>query len=180
VTVLAAASAAASGCLVLSLAPLYDAESIGWDARLVGSWVDEDDHASMEIGRAEWQSYRVHYVHPIETGDLTGYLTEVAETRYLDLMPGRGADRGAFLIPVHVVLRVRLEDERLELTPLSYDWFAEHVRRRQPIAGLAVSLDQKDNALIVSPTAAMRAWLRAQPASGEMFGAPTVFVRKEQ
>ena len=73
------ASAAVSGCLVLSLAPLYDSESMGWDARLVGSWIDEDDHASMEIGRAEWQSYRVHYVHPIETGDLTGYLTEAGE-----------------------------------------------------------------------------------------------------
>jgi hypothetical protein len=177
---LAVASTAVSGCLVLSLAPLYDSESMGWDARLVGSWIDEDDHASMEIGRAEWQSYRVHYVHPIETGDLTGYLTEVGETRYLDLMPGRGADRGAFLIPVHVVLRLRLEEDRLELTPLSYDWFAARVRRRQAISGLTVSLDQKDNALIVSPTEAMRAWLRAQPASGEMFGAPTVFVRKEQ
>jgi len=177
---LAAASVAASGCLVLSLAPLYDGESMGWDARLVGSWIDEDDNASMEIGRAEWQSYRVHYVHPIETGDLTGYLTEVGEARYLDLMPGRGADRGAFLIPVHVVLRLRLEDDRLELTPLSYDWFAERLRRHQATAGLAVSLDQKDNALIVSPTAVMRTWLRAQPASGEMFGAPTVFVRKEQ
>jgi len=134
----------------------------------------------MEIGRAEWQSYRVHYVHPIETGDLTGYLAGLGADRYLDLMPGRGADRGAFLVPVHVVLRLHLENDRLELTPLSYDWFADRLRRRQPIAGLGVALDQKDNALIVSPTAAMRAWLQAQPAAGQMFGAPTVFVRKGQ
>jgi len=75
---------------------------------------------------------------------------------------------------------MRLEEDRLELTPLSYDWFADRLRRRQTIPGLAVAFDQKDNALIVSPTAAMRTWLRAQPASGAMFGAPTVFVRKEQ
>jgi len=165
---------------VLSLAPLYDSDSMGWDARLVGSWVDQDDNASMEIARAEWQSYRVHYVHPIETGDLTGYLTEIGDSRYLDLMPGRGADRGAFLVPVHLALRVRLDEDRLELTPLSYDWFADRLRRRQAVTGLGVSLDQKDNALIVSPTTAMRAWLGAQPAPGEMFGAPAVFVRKEQ
>ena len=48
-------------------------------------------------------------------------------------MPGRGADRGAFLVPVHVVLRMRLEDDRLELTPLAYDWFADRLRRRQTI-----------------------------------------------
>lgn len=177
---LIAVTLASSGCLVLSLAPLYDGDSIGYDARLLGSWVDQDDNASMEIGRAEWQSYRIHYVHPIETGDLTGYLTGLGEDRYLDLMPGRGEDRGAFLVPVHVVLRLRLEDDRLELTPLAYDWFADRLRRHQAIAGLAVVLDQKDNALIVSPTAVMRAWLRAQPATGEMFGAATVFVRKEQ
>lgn len=178
--ILAAAGVAASGCLVLSLVPLYDADSMGWDPRLVGSWIDQDDNASMEIGRAEWQSYRVHYVHPIETGDLTGYLTEVGADRYLDLMPGRGADRGSFLVPVHVVLRVHLEDDRLELTPLSYDWFADRVRRKPGIAGLGVAMDQKDNAVIVSPTAAFRAWVRTQPSGGEMFGAPATFVRKEQ
>ena len=132
---LIALSLASSGCLVLSLAPLYDSESMGYDARLIGSWIDQDDNASMEIGRAEWQSYRIHYVHPIETGDLTGYLTALGEDRYLDLMPGRGADRGAFLVPVHVLLRMRLEEDRLELTPLSYDWFADRLRRRQTIPG---------------------------------------------
>jgi len=89
---LIALSLASSGCLVLSLAPLYDSESMGYDARLIGSWIDQDDNASMEVGRAEWQSYRIHYVHPIETGDLTGYLTALGEDRYLDLMPGRGAE----------------------------------------------------------------------------------------
>ena len=78
----------------------------------------------MEVERAEWKSYRIHYVHPIETGDLTAYLTSVGDERYLDLMPARGTDRGSFLIPVHGVLRVRVDADRLELTPLSYDWFA--------------------------------------------------------
>jgi hypothetical protein len=43
---------------------------------------------------------------------------------------------------------------------------------------LDVVLDQKENALIVSPTAAFRAWLRKQPKEGPMFGAPATFVRK--
>jgi hypothetical protein len=104
----------------------------------------------MEVERAEWKSYRIHYVHPIETGDLTAYLTSVGDERYLDLMPARGTDRGSFLIFVHGVLRVRVDADRLEPTPLSYDWFADRLRRNLPIAGLAVALDQKENALIVS------------------------------
>ena len=174
-----AALVPASACLVLSLNPVYDNESMGWDARLIGAWVDHDDNASMDIARAEWKSYRVHYVHPIETGDVTAYLTALGDDRYLDLMPARGEDRGSFLIPVHALVRLRIDGDRLELTPLSYDWFADRVRRGAPTAGLAVALDQKENALIVSPTARFRAWLRRQPPDGPMFGAPTVFTRKE-
>lgn len=175
-----AGAVSASGCLVLSLHPAYDADSIGWDARLVGAWADIEDNASMDVARGEWSSYRVHYVHPIETGDLTGYLTSIGDERYLDLMPGRGEDAGSFLIPVHAVLRVRLDGERLELTPLSYDWFSDRLRGRAAASGLQTVFDEKQNALIVSPSAALRAWLRAQPPGGPMFGAPTVFVRKGQ
>lgn len=168
----------ASGCLVISVNPAYDDESIGFDPALVGAWQDVEDNASLTIERGEWKSYRVHYVHPIETGDLTGYLTAVDDTRYLDVMPARGEDRGSFVIPVHVVLRVRLEGDELELTPLSYDWFFDRLRAATPIAGLRVALDQKENALIVSPAARLRDWLRVQPATGRMFGAGAVFTRK--
>ena len=176
--VLACALALAPGCLVVSLYPAYEGETIGWDPALLGSWHDPDDKSSMDIERGEWRSYRIKYVHPIETGTLTGYLTAIGDERLLDVMPARGEDRGSFLIPVHAVLRVRLEGDRLELTPLSYDWMNERLRTRVRIPGLDVVADQKENALIVSPTAALRAWLRKQPKEGAMFGAPAVFVRK--
>jgi hypothetical protein len=177
---LAAALALAPGCLVLNLHPSYDDDAISWDPSLLGHWQDVEDSASLQIDRGEWKSYRIRYVHPTETGDLTGYLTAVGEERYLDVMPARGEDRGSFLIPVHAVLRVRLADDRLELTPLSYDWFVDRARGGRRIPGLDVRLDQKENALIVSPTPAFRAWLRAQPAAAPMFGAAASFTRKPQ
>ncbi len=171
---------ATQGCLVVSLSPSYDDDSIGFDPGLIGAWLDSDDNSSLQIDRGEWKSYRIHYVHPIENGDVTGYLTSIGDTRYLDLMPAAGIDRGSFLVPVHVALRVVLDDDRLELTPLSYDWFATRLRARPGAAvpGLAAALDQKENALIVSPTAKLREWLRRQPADGAMFGAAAVFRRK--
>lgn len=172
------AAVVAPGCLVISVYPAYEGETIGFDPALVGAWQDGDDTASMTIERGEWKSYRIHYVHPIETGDLTAYLTAIDDTRYLDLMPARGEDRGSFVIPVHLVLRVALDGDRLELTPLSYDWFFDRLHAGAPVPGLDVALDQKDNALIVSPVARMREWLRRQPAGGRMFGAGAVFSRK--
>ena len=166
-----------SGCLVLSLNPGYDESTLGWDPRLVGAWTDADDKASLQIERGEWKSYRIHYVHPIETGDLTGYLTAIGDERYLDVMPSRGEDRGSFLIPVHAVLHLRLEGDRLELTPLSYDWFSEQLRAGRAIPGLNVAFDQKENALLVTPAERFREWLRVQSVDGPVFGASATFVR---
>lgn len=175
--ILAMALAFTPGCLVLSLHPAYDDESLVWEPALLGTWQNADDNASVEIERGEWRSYRLRYAYPVETGELTGYLTSIGAERYLDVMPGRGRDPGSFLLPVHAVFRVRLEGNRLELASLSYDWFLERLRASKPVAGLGVVEDQKQNALIVSSTARLRAWLRRQtPASGA-FGVPVVFVR---
>jgi hypothetical protein len=177
--VLALSCLALPGCLVLNLNPAYDDESLAWEPGLVGRWQNTEDNVSVEITRGEWKSYKIHYVHPIETGDLTGYLTFVGDDRYLDVMPARGEDRGSFVIPVHAVLRIRLQDDRLEVAALSYDWFFDHLKARKPIAGLGVSLDQKENALIVSPTARVRAWLRSQTADSAAIGAVATFHRQK-
>jgi hypothetical protein len=178
VLLLMAALAFTPGCLVLALHPAYDDDSLGWDADLIGNWQDADDNVTLQIERAEWKSYRVRYVHPIEAGDVTAYLTQIGNDRYLDVMPARGEDRGSFLIPVHAVVRLQLEGDRLELTPLSYDWFFDRLRASREIIGLNAALDQKGNALLSSPTARLRSWLRAQPVAGPMFGAPARFVRR--
>jgi hypothetical protein len=172
------ALALSPACLVLGVNPAYDGDTVTWEPGLIGSWQNTDDKSFMVIERDEWKSYKIHYVHPIETGDLTGYLTLLGEYRYLDVMPVRGQDRGAFLIPVHAVVRVKLEENRLELTPLSYDWFYDRLKTRVSTPGLDVIFDQKENALIGSSTRALRDWLRRQPPNGRMFGAPAVFARK--
>lgn len=171
------ALASAPGCLVLSLNPAYGDDSITWEPDLLGSWQNAEDNASIAIERGEWRSYKVRYVHPSETGDLTAYLTAIGDERYLDLMPARGEDRGSFLIPVHAVLRVRLQGDQLELSPLSYDWFADRLREGRGIVGLRVLQDQKENALIVSPTGQLRTWLRGQDTAGPVFGAAATFTR---
>lgn len=175
---LAAAVVCLPGCLVLALNPVYTDDSLTWEPGLLGKWHDADDNVLVDIERGEWRSYRIHYEHPIEKGELTGYLTAIGDERYLDVMPVRGADRGSFLVPVHAILRVSLKGDRLEVTPLSYDWFIDRLRAARDTGGLAVTRDQKDNVLILSPPAKLRPWLGAQPADGPMFGAAAMFTRK--
>jgi hypothetical protein len=175
--VLALALICAPGCLVVSVHPTQERESLVFDPALLGSWVDAEDNASLLIERGEWQSYRIRYELPIESGEVTGHRTTIDQARYQDMMPAKGEDHGAFLVPVHVTLRVDLQKDRLVLTGRSYDWFLEHLRKKG-VPGLGVVLDDKENALIVSPTAAMRTWLGRQPVDGLMFGASATFTRK--
>lgn len=177
---LAAILTLAPACLVLNVHPLYDDETLTWEPALVGSWLDEDDRASLQIDRGEWKSYTIRYAHPVETGQVTGYLTAVGDDRFLDVMPSRGQDRGAFLIPVHAVLRLRLEGDQLELTPFSYDWMADRLRTESAVPGLHVAFDQKENALIVSPTGRVRSWLRQKTYESAVFGASAIFMRVKQ
>lgn len=175
---LAAALLCAPACLVLTVNPAYDGDSLTWEPALVGQWHDADDRSTIQIESGEWKSYRIHYVHPTETGDVTGYLTTLGDWRVLDVMPARGEDRGAFLVPVHAVFRIKLDGDRLELTPLSFDWFFDRMKMKTGVPGLTVVMDEKENALIGSPTEKLRAWMLRQPADGPMFGAAAVFVRK--
>ena len=172
------AASMSQACLVLTVNPSHDRESLVWDPALVGDWHNADDNSSLRIERAEWQSYRIEYIHPIETGQLTGYLTRIGKTTYLDVMPARGQDRGSFLIPVHATLRVALEGDRLELTALSYDWFFDRLKKRTSVPGLTVALDEKENALIVNPTNEFRSWLAKQLPESQAFGASAVFTKK--
>lgn len=177
-TLLAFVLATTPACLVVSLHPVYDDDSLAWNPALLGIWQSQDDETMLRVEQDEWRSYRIHYQHPIETGELTGYLTAVGDALYMDVMPARGPDRGAFVVPVHAVVRIRVGEGRLELTPLSYDWVFDRAKKGGAIGGLSVTIDQKQNALIVSPTATLRQWLPAQRAEGPPFGATTVFVKK--
>src|SRR5688572_30842021 len=80
------------GCLVVTVHPTHEREGLIWDPALIGTWRNADDNSSVVIERGEWTSYKLHYVHPIETGDLTGYLTTIGKARYLDVMPAKGED----------------------------------------------------------------------------------------
>jgi hypothetical protein len=177
VLVVVLALLAAPGCLVLSVNPAYDADSIGWEPALLGTWKDTDDNSSMVVERGEWKSYRIQYTHTIEKGVLTGYVTAIADDYYLDVMPARGEDHGSFLIPVHACLRLHLDGDRLELAPLSYDALADRLKSGVRVPGLDAAFDQKENVLLVTPTERLRTWLRELPRSSKLFGAPAVFTR---
>jgi hypothetical protein len=92
--ILLLASCLASGCLVVSLQPAYDSESVAFDEALLGHWENRDDGTKASIERAEWRSYKVVYTDKFATRSFQGNVTKIAGATYLDLTEMRGADPG--------------------------------------------------------------------------------------
>ena len=162
------------GCLVLSLQPAYDNDSIVSDDALVGGWSNADDQTEATIERGEWRSYRIVYKDRFATRTFQGNLTKIGAAVFLDLTELRGVDPGPYLVPVHGVFRVEIAGNTLTATPFDYNWFS-HALAQKTIARLTAALDDRRNAIVASPTAEFRRWL-AQPPD-EAFAAPMTFKR---
>jgi len=165
---------ASSACLVLSLQPAYDQESIAWDEGLLGQWRDAEDNVEVTIDRGEWRSYRVHYKHPVEEADFTGHLTAIGDAHFLDLMPSRGLDYGAVLIPAHLVLKIDRDGERWHASALDYD-LLRATRRTGRVPPQGATFDQRQNVVLTGSTTALRNWLRTRAEKD--FSAPATFER---
>lgn len=171
---LVAAAVLSQGCVVVSLQPSYDDQSIAWDDGLVGRWSDAEDKVEVTIERGEWRSYRVHYKHPVEEADFTGRLTVIGDTHFLDLMPAKGLDYGAVLIPAHLVLRVSRDGDRWQVSSLDYDGLRAALKNGR-LSGRTATVDQRQYVVLTGSTEALRNWLRTRTEKD--FDAPATFER---
>lgn len=159
---------------MLSLQPAYDDLSIAWEEGLVGRWKAVEDNVEVTIERGEWRSYRVHYKHPVEESEFTAHLTAVGDTYYLDLMPLRGLEHAAALIPAHIILRLTRDGERWQVAAIDYDR-ARAALARDARGKVPSALDERHNVVLTMATPDLRQWLRT--STGEDFSAPATFER---
>lgn len=169
------AAFASGGCLVLSLQPAYDDESIAFDEALVGQWTNAEDGTEAAIERGEWRSYKVTYIDRFATRMFQGNLTKIGTAAVLDLTEMRGADPGPYLVPVHGIFRVEVSGDTLRSTPLDYAWFTRAMAQKT-IGRLAVALDDRRNVIVASTTSELRRWLARPP--DEAFAPAMTFKRQ--
>ena len=175
-TIAALAALLSSACLVVSLQPVYEPETIAFDPGLLGTWVAADDDMSMSFERAEWHSYHVTIAERDDKSRLTARLTRVGEQLYLDVSPLDGADVAPLVLPVHAVYRLELRDDDLSLADLNYEQLERLAR--EGAAGLPMTIDARKNVVITASTAELRRWLVAHAADEGLFAAPTMLRRK--
>ncbi len=166
-----------SGCLVGSLHPFYEADTLEFDEALLGQWENRDDGMVIQVERGEWKSYKVKY--PATGGPvvLTGFLTRIGDSRVLDLTTWRPADPASLLVPIHLAVRLQLLGDSLTVAPMDYDRLLTEVERGR-LPRLHPALDGRKNVLLTADTAALRAWLGAARVA-DVFGESTRFTRRQ-
>jgi hypothetical protein len=169
------AAALSSGCLVVSLQPAYDDQSIVFEEALVGQWENTEDRTEAVIDRGEWRSYKIAYSDKSAATSFHGNLTKIGDALFFDLTQMRGVDAGPFLIPVHGVYRVEIGSDRFTASALEYGWFSRQMADKK-LERLLITIDGRRNVSIGAPTPELRAWLAHAP--DEAFGVPMTFTRK--
>lgn len=174
-TIAAVAALVSSACLVVSLQPVYEPETIAFDPALLGTWVAADDDVSVSFERAEWHSYHVTVQERADRTRLSARLTRVGEQLYLDVSPLDGADVPPLLLSVHGLFRVEVRGDELFLADLNY----EHLERlaRDGGAGLPMAIDARKNVVITASTAELRQWLVGHAGDEGLFAAATTLRR---
>ena len=172
---LVAAAICSGGCLVVSLQPLYDDQSIAFEEALIGSWENAEDGTRATIERGEWRSYKVTYTDRSSSWSFQGNLTKIGAATFLDLTEMRGTDPGPYLVPVHGIVRVSLTDKTLTGALLDYDRFMRAIVQKS-LGKLTAAIDDRRNVAITAPTTELRRWLTQPPA--DAFAAAATFTRK--
>ena len=160
---------------MLSLQPVYDADSVAFDEALLGVWTNTDDETQATIERGEWRSYKVTYRDRFASRSLQGNLTRVGDATFLDLTEQRGTDPGPYLVPVHGIVRIELHGDTMEASLFDYTWFSRAMEQKT-LARLATAFDDRRNAVIVAATADLRRWLMHTPE--DAIAAPMTFKKQ--
>ena len=165
-----------SACLVVSLQPVYEPETIAFDPALLGTWLASEDGTSIVLERAEWHSYHLTLQDGDKRTRLSARLTRVGDQLLFDITPLDGADVPPLLLSAHAIYRVVLAGDELSLADLNYDRFERLAR--DPAAGLPMTIDARKNVVITASTADLRRWLAVHAADEGLFDAPTVLRRR--
>ena len=166
-----------SGCVVVGLDHFYEASTLTFDDRLVGTWQDLDDHVTLIVERGEWQTYRLQYDHPTEKGVLTGFLFKVGQKTYLDVMPVRGQDPGSFTLPAHALLQLSV-GTNVVVKPLRLDWFAQAMEAHTLSVALQAVRGERSQIILAVGHEGLLKWLTARPADDPAFGPEFTFKRQ--
>jgi hypothetical protein len=178
-----AAAVVSAGCWQVSIHPFFnEATSLPGAG---GRWVsEEEDPDTLELAEAGADTWTARLIEADgESSTALVRFGRVGGELFWDMTAEVPKTPGGLvalhLVPVHSVARVRLDGDRLEVTPLDSRWLAEAIADGR--VGLAcVDPDEKgggDDVLLTASTAELEGFLASWGGDPEAFADTTVYHR---
>jgi len=141
-----------SGCLSLSIHPLYTDEDVFFEPGLVGTWSEDEDGGTwaFEPLEAKKNVYRLIITDDGKSSNFVAHLLRLEDQTFLDLFPeelehGNGWYQFHFL-PMHTFFRLSLKGDELELAFLDPEWLKD----RSEAGELKLSHEFRDDLVILT------------------------------
>ena len=148
---------ASSGCLVGSLHPVYEDDSIVFDEALIGAWEDRESEVSVAVSRGEWRSYQIAFTDRFGTTRFIGHLTAIGPVRFLNVLPHDGLEKPAFIVATNGFMQIDVDTARVRVREPDYAAVLERAGTGK--LGVDAATDVKQNVVITAPSAKLRKWL---------------------
>jgi len=137
-----------TGCLTLSVYPLYTAKDVVADLPLEGKWMDPENKETWEI-RKGGDTYIAANPADAKSEPIEMHLVHLGERRFLDLTSN---NTPSLAIAAHMFAKVWMTGEDLHIESMDSTWLEKKARD----SGLAfVELPDKD-VLLTAPTAELQ------------------------
>ena len=169
---------------VPSLHPLYTAEDLTFDPKLVGKWSQADPSDSWEFTKAGKISYLLVYTDKEgKKGDFKANLFKLGEHRFLDLYPDDGAlDRAEaphlykfHVQPMHTLARIDSIGPTLVMGFMSPDWIKDSLKKNTETI---CHENIRNRILLTAPTKDLQAFVKKHADGEGMFGRPMDLLRE--
>jgi hypothetical protein len=149
----------ASGCLVSSLHPLYEDDSIVFDDALLGEWENSESEITVSVSRGEWRSYQIAFTDRFGTTRFNGHLTTIGAARFLNILPHEGLEKASFIVATNGFMQIQIESARVRVREPDYDGVVQRLKARK--LGVEAAMDLKQNVIVTAPSPKLRAWVAA-------------------
>jgi hypothetical protein len=167
-----------SGCLVVSLQPIYDQQHVVFDEALVGNWKATDGSATLVVTRGAWNAYELAYAEGSNTTRVSGFLTRIGQTVLLDVTTATGVDEPPVTVQAHWVFLADVRGDSLTLRTMEFDWFKAHAGEKAQ-APLGIVPDVDGNRVMTANTQVLRDWLARHVTDTAIWDEPAAFTRQK-
>jgi len=111
-----------AGCIVMSVYPFYNIKDLIIDPNLTGHWAKADaTNEFWQFTASDDKSYTLTTVDASSTNCFDAHLFQLKQYEFLDLLT---TNREEFLMPMHLISKVAINDTNLSLQFLDYGWLA--------------------------------------------------------